>query len=60
MYLSYLALFYVFEYKVLLTLGWPGICYVDQAGLEPTEIYLFLLPRVLGSKVSATMLSPYF
>ena len=26
-------------------LGWPGTCYVDQAGLELTEIYLPLPPK---------------
>jgi hypothetical protein len=44
---------YVFRAELdmvsLCFLGCPGIHYVDQAGLEPTEIYLLLLRLNMSS-----------
>lgn len=41
---------FFFKDRILLSIfGWPGPCYVDQAGLECTEILLLLPPeQVLG------------
>ncbi|GAB1297492.1 ATP synthase subunit s, mitochondrial [Apodemus speciosus] len=39
-------------------LGWPGTCYVDQAGLEFIEICLPLPPEVLEWKRTPSYLEP--
>lgn len=38
--------------------GWPGTCYVSQAGLEPIEILLLLASGVLGVRSKRNSNSP--
>ena len=60
---SFVCLLFFFKtgFLCVTAVGFPGTCFVDQAGLELTEIRLYLPPECwLGFKVCATTARLHF